>query len=85
MHFQAELKKTLLLRYNLLDFDCTAQNKQAETAAKKKIIQIASENITAKNYKRICKRKTKNVSLFKGEIEMLKTKCIRKITSLLKN
>jgi hypothetical protein len=40
MQLQAELKRKLLIKYNLLDFDCTAQNKAADAAAKKKIIQI---------------------------------------------
>lgn len=85
MQLQAELKRKLLMRYNLDSFDHAPQTKLADAASKRKIIQLTPENITSHHYKRICKNKTKNTGLLKGEIEMLKGKCIRKVASILSN
>jgi hypothetical protein len=82
MQLQAELKRNLLLRFNLHAFD--APTAPLPTPAPRRIIQITPENITSKSYRRICKAKSKG-GLLQGEIEMLRRRCIRKVTALLQN
>ncbi len=55
MQLQELLKKTLLMKYNLYDCATNQGNKRFETSTKKKIIQITPQNVTSKQFKKICK------------------------------
>ena len=52
---------------------------------RRNIIQITPQRVANRQLKKICKEKGKNKHLLHSEIEMLRGKCLRKLTSLLKN
>jgi hypothetical protein len=55
MQIEGELKRTLLMKYNLYDCGNQKQNKEQEGSYKKQIIQITHQKAANKQLKRICK------------------------------
>jgi hypothetical protein len=84
MQVQAELKKKLLLRFNLYDFDAAPPKESHKQPPLKKLLEVTQENMGSKDYRRMCRTKSR-VGLLQGETEMLRKRCMRKINSLLKN
>lgn len=66
MQLQAELKRNLLLKYNLFDFANEKPTRPAQTASKRSIIQITPQRTATKQLKKICKEKTKNKHLLQS-------------------
>jgi hypothetical protein len=61
---QAELKRNLLLRFNLHAFDLpTAHSLPQQPLPSRSIIQITQENLGSKDYRRMCRVKSRGALL----------------------